>query len=55
MVINYKRLNDKLEDDRYDIPTKEYLQGTIKICNIFSKFDYKSRSWQVKMHKDSIP
>ena len=32
-----------------------YLLGKIKICNIFSKFDYKSGFWQVKMHKDSIP
>ena len=24
MVINYKRLNDNIEDDGYDIPIKEY-------------------------------
>ena len=55
MVINYKRLNDNTKDDGYDIPTKEYLLGKIKICNIFNKFNYKSGFWQVKMHKDIIP
>ena len=50
MVINYKRLNDNIENDGYDIPTKEYLLGKIKYCNIFRKFDCKSRFWQVKMH-----
>ena len=55
MVINYKRINDNIEDDGYDIPTKDYLLGKIKNYNIFSKFDYKSEFWQVKMHEDSIP
>ena len=49
MVINYT------EDDGYDIPTKEYLLGKIKVCTTFSKFDCKSGFWQVKMHLDSIP
>ena len=55
MVINYKRLNNNIDDDGYDIVIKEYLLGNIKNCNIFSKFDCKSRFWQVKMHEDSIP
>ena len=55
MVINYKRLNDNTDDDRYDIPTKEYLLGKIKDCMIFSKFDYKSGFWQIKMHPNNIP
>ena len=55
MVINYKRLNDNTEDDEDDIPTKEYLLEKIKDCMIFSKFDSKSRFWQVKMHPNSIP
>ena len=42
IVINYKRLNDNAKDDGYDIPTKEYLLGKIKNCNIFSKFDCKT-------------
>ena len=54
-MINYKRLNDNIEDDEYDIPTKEYLLGKIKYCTIFSKFDCKSGFWQVKMYADSIP
>ena len=54
-MINYKRLNDNTEDDGYDIPTKEYLLGKRKDCTTFSKFDYKSGFWQVKMHPDSIP
>ena len=41
MIINYKRLNDITKDDRFDIPTKEYLLGKIKDCTIFNKFDYK--------------
>ena len=55
MVINYKILNDNTEDDGYDIPTKEYLQGKIKNCKIVCKFDCKSRFWKVKMHEGSIP
>ena len=54
MVISYKRLNKNTEKDGYDIPTKEYLLGNIKKCNIFSKFDCKLGFWQVKMHEDSI-
>ena len=54
MVINYKRLNDNTEDDGHDIPTKEYLLGKNKNCNIFSKFDCKLGFWKVKMHKDNI-
>ena len=55
MVINYKRLNDNTKDDGYDIPTKEYLLGNIKNCNIFSKFDCKSGFCPIEMHKDIIP
>ena len=55
MLINYKRLNDNIEDDVYDIPIKEYLVGKIKYCSIFRKFDCKFGFWQVKMHLDSIP
>ena len=54
MIINYKRLNDNTKDDGYDIPTKEYLLEKIKNFTIFSKFDCKSRFWQVKMHPESI-
>ena len=55
MMINYKRLNNNIEDDEYDIPTKEYFLGKIKYCTTFRKFDCKSRFWQVKMHPYSIP
>ena len=55
MVINYKRLNDNIEDDEYDIPIKKCLLGKIKNCTIFSKFDCKSGFWQIKIHLNSIP
>ena len=35
IVINYKRLNNNIEDDDNDIPTKEYLLEKIKNHNIF--------------------
>ena len=42
MVINYKRLNDNTEDDKYNIPDKDQLINRILTAKIFSKFDCKS-------------
>lgn len=39
MVINYKRLNDNINTDSYDMPSKEELINCIQHANIFSKFD----------------
>jgi hypothetical protein len=50
MVVNYKKLNDETIFYGYYLPHKESL-----INQIFSKFDCKSRFWQIKMHKDNIP
>ena len=54
MVINYRRLNDNTVDDRYDIPDKSELINSIRESKIFSKFDYKSGFWQIKIHANNI-
>ena len=54
MVIDYRRLNDNTVDDAYDIPNKTELLNSIQWNKIFSKFDCKSRFWQIKMHHDSV-
>ena len=53
MVINYKRLNDNTQLDSYNIPNKEVLINKIQNSYWYSKFDCKSRFWQVKMHPES--
>ena len=55
MVINYKRLNDNTEDDKYNIPDIDQLINRIQTAKIFSKFDCKLGFWQIKMEKESIP
>ena len=54
MVIDYRRLNDDIVDDGYDIPDKSELINSIQESKIFSKFDCKSGFWHIKMHPDSI-
>ena len=54
IVINYKRLNDNTEDDKYNIPDKDQLINKIQTTNICSKFDCKSGFWQIKIDKESI-
>ena len=53
MVINYKRLNDNTQLDSYNIPNKKVLINKIQNSYWYSKFDYKSGFWQVKMHPKS--
>lgn len=54
MVINYKRLNDNIKTNGYKLPDKIELINRIQGKRIFSKFDCKSGSWQIKMHPDNI-
>ena len=54
MVIDYRRLNDNSIDDAYDILEKTELISSIQNSKVFSKFDCKSRFWQIKLHPDSI-
>jgi hypothetical protein len=51
LVLNYKPLNKVLEDDTYPIPNKSILVTRIAGAKIFSKFDLKSRFWQVAVHE----
>ena len=55
MIINYKRLNDNIQLDSYDIPSKEQLINSIQNAEIFSKFDCKSGFWQIMLDEPSRP
>ena len=55
MVINYKEVNKNTKFDGYYIPNKEILINLARMKNYYSKFDCKSRFWQIKMDNDSIP
>ena len=55
MVINYKEVNKNTKFDGYYIPNKEILINLAREKNYYSKFDCKSRFWQIKMDNDSIP
>ena len=49
LVINYKPLNKVLQWIRYLIPNKKDLIQRFYNATIFSKFDMKSRFWQVQI------
>ena len=51
LVINYKPLNKVLKWIRYPIPNKRDLIGRLHNASIFSKFDMKSRFWQIQLHE----
>ena len=51
LVINYKSLNDALRWIRYPIPNKKDLLQRLVKSKIFSKFDMKSRFWQIQIAK----
>ena len=55
MVINYKEVNKNTKFDGYYIPNKEILINLARGKNYYSKFDCKSRFWQIKMGNDNIP
>ena len=49
MVINYKPLNKVLQWIRYPLPNKKDLLDRLHKAIIFSKFDMKSRFWQIQI------
>ena len=49
LVINYKSLNKVLEWIRYPIPNKNDLVHRLSEALVFSKFDMKSRFWQIQI------
>jgi hypothetical protein len=49
LVINYKLLNDVLEWIRYPIPNRKDLVSRLSEALVFSKFDMKSRFWQIQI------
>jgi hypothetical protein len=49
LVINYKPLNDMLEWIRYPTPNRKDLLSRLSDALIFSKFDMKSRFWQIQI------
>jgi hypothetical protein len=49
LVINYKPLNDVLEWIRYHIPNRKDLVSRLNDALVFSKFDMKSRFWQIQI------
>nr|CAN59953.1 hypothetical protein VITISV_006721 [Vitis vinifera] len=49
LVINYKPLNNALRWIRYPIPNKKYLIQRLVKSKVFSKFDMKSRFWQIQI------
>ena len=55
MIINYKKLNQNLKFIEYFILRKYILVNQTKHANFFSKFDYKSRFWQIKLIEESKP
>ena len=55
MVINYKEVNKNTKFDGYYIPNKEILINLARGKTYYSKFDCKSRFWQIKMDNNSIP
>nr|KYP58545.1 polyprotein [Cajanus cajan] len=50
LVINYKPLNQALQWIRYPIPNKKDLLACLHSAKIFSKFDMKSRFWQIQIN-----
>jgi hypothetical protein len=50
LVINYKPLNDVLEWIRYPIPNRKNLVNRLSEALVFSKFDMKSRFWQIQIN-----
>jgi hypothetical protein len=49
LVINYKPLNKSLRWIRYPIPNKKDLLQRLHSATIFSKFNLKSRFWQIQI------
>jgi len=55
MVINYKCLNEVTVFDRYFLPNKEVLINKTLSKKWFSKFDFKSGFYQIKLKDSAKP
>ena len=53
MIVNYKQLNDNTIFYGYFLPNKETLRHKTSGKNLHSKFDCKSRFYQIKMAEES--
>ena len=47
LVIEYQPLNMFLQDDKFPLPKRQRMFTYLKNAQIFSKFDLKSRFWQL--------
>uniref|UniRef100_A0A1J3EQA9 Reverse transcriptase n=1 Tax=Noccaea caerulescens TaxID=107243 RepID=A0A1J3EQA9_NOCCA len=52
LVIDYKPLNQYLQDVKFPLPNKKALLQHLEGATIFSKFDLKSGFWQIRIHPD---
>jgi hypothetical protein len=52
LVIDYKPLNEFLQDVKFPLPTRKSLLQHLSGAVIFSKFDLKSGFWQLGVHPD---
>ena len=55
MVIDYRRLNDQMIEDKYPIPNIADILDKLGKCQYFSSIDLASGYHQVEMHPDDIP
>ena len=51
LVIDYRKLNDCLQDIRYPIPRRTHLLKRMAGAKVFSKFNMKSDFWQIGIKK----
>ncbi|CAF1049721.1 unnamed protein product, partial [Brachionus calyciflorus] len=54
ITVDYKQLNKLIRGDSYPLPSIEDLFNKLSEADVFSKFDLKSASHQIPVHKDSI-
>ncbi|ESQ37601.1 hypothetical protein EUTSA_v100029341mg, partial [Eutrema salsugineum] len=52
LVIDYKPLNQYLQDVKFPLPIRKALLQHLQGATIFSKFDLKSGFWQLGVHPD---
>ena len=52
LVIDYKPLNQFLQDIKFPLPNKRALLQHLQGATIFSKFDRKSEFWQLGVHPE---
>lgn len=55
LVVNYQPLNHFLADSKFPLPQKSDMFQHIRDAKLFSKFDLKSRFWQLGLHPADRP